>query len=141
MSVRALDINGDFTFGQGRNNYLTRNKEVAQNIQTRLRQFLGDCWFSIGSGIDWFNLLGGKNKAAIQLAVSTTIRNTKDVTGVIEVSVNVDNNRRITISYTVTTIYSGTSAASGGIVTGTTSFLLVEDGSILDTEGGDPIIT
>ncbi len=36
MRVRALDVNGDFTYGKGQNDYLTGNAAVGQSIKTRL---------------------------------------------------------------------------------------------------------
>lgn len=52
MIVRALDINGDWTFGQGKGNYLTNQAAIAQNVQTRLLSFLGDCFFDPTAGIN-----------------------------------------------------------------------------------------
>lgn len=139
MIVRALDVNHDWTFGKGKNNYLSANKAIAQSIDTRLYSFLGDCFFDTTAGIDWFNLLGGKDLTALKLAISATILNTENVTGLIELSVNLDNNRRITISYSVSTVYTGLAAA--GFLQVTASFILTEDGSILTTESGDQIET
>jgi hypothetical protein len=112
MIVRALDSNGDWTFGHGRSNYKRANLAVAQAIQSRVTSFLGDCFFDLGAGIDWFNLLGGKNELAISLAVSAVILNTTDsdgnqvVTGVKKLSVNLDSNRSLQVSYQVVTVYS-----------------------------------
>lgn len=106
MRVRALDVNGDWTFGAGRNNYKSRVNATAQNIKTRLKSFLGDCFFDTGAGIDWFNLLGSKNQLALNLAINSTILNTRDVTGMLQLSVVLDANRQVTISYKVQTIYS-----------------------------------
>jgi len=106
MRVRALDALGDWTYGKGRNNYKTGLLAVSQNIQTRLLSFLGDCFFSLDSGIDWFNLLGSKNQLAINLAVSKEILNTQDVTGLIQLGIDLDVNRNLTITYQVQTTYS-----------------------------------
>jgi hypothetical protein len=105
--TRALDSNGDWTFGSGINNYLTGNAEIAQNIQTRLQAFLGDCFFDMGSGIDWFNLLGGKNQLALQLAVAAVILNTTNVTGGLQLSLTyLPQTRALSIVYKVQTTYS-----------------------------------
>ena len=106
MRVRSLDVNGDWTFGKGSNNYKRNNDAVAQLISTRLKSFLGDCFFATNDGIDWFNLLGSKNKVAIDLAVSAIILKTPDVLGLNQLSTNLDSNRNYTIQYTVTTTYS-----------------------------------
>jgi hypothetical protein len=108
MIIRALDVNHDWTFGQGKLNYITQTNAVVQDIDTRLRSFLGDCFFDISSGIDWFNLLGEKNKIALELAVRTVILNTENVSGILDSSISVDNNRQITISYSVNTVFTQT---------------------------------
>lgn len=105
MIVRALDSNHDWTFGSGKNNYKSARDAVAQNIDTRLNSFLGDCFFDTRAGIDWFNLNGGKSVQNVTLAVSAVIANTENVTQLIESSVVVDNNREITIVYKVNTSF------------------------------------
>ena len=137
MIVRGLDASGDFLFGKGKNDYKSNNDAVAQNIKTRLYSFLGDCFWAIDQGLDWWNLLGSKNQLALQLAVNATILNTEGVTGIIASSVNLSNNRKITISYTVTTVYSGLSA--NRTVTSLTSFVLTESGQVITTEDGQGI--
>lgn len=117
MRVRGIDANGDWLFGKGANDYLTANAAVQQNIATRLRSFLGDCFCDLGAGVDWFNLLGAKNETAVTLAVSAVILNTQDVTGLQQLNVALDAARRLTISYRVQTIYSRYSAVSGTVVT------------------------
>lgn len=105
--VRQIDVNGDWTFGKGRNNYLKGNDAVAQNIETRLRSFLGNCFFDLSSGIDWFNLLGSKDQQALNLAISSTILNTPNVTGINELSSFLDPiTRNFTVRYNVNTSYS-----------------------------------
>lgn len=110
MRVRALDLNGDWTFGKGANDYKVdqngKPDALAQNISTRLKSFLGDCFFNTGAGIDWFNLLGSKNEVALNLAISSVILNTQNVTGIDQLSATVDDNRRLTIQYKVQTVYS-----------------------------------
>lgn len=105
MSVRALDQDSDWSFGQGRNNYIVDKRALAQTIQTRTLSFLGDCFFDITAGIDWLNLLGGKDKTAIDLAVSTALLNTPGVTGILALSSRIDNNRKITVQYNVQSVY------------------------------------
>lgn len=105
MIVRSLDINGDWTFGKGKNDYKSEKDAIAQIIATRIKQFLGDCFFAIDEGIDWFNLMGGKDTAGLKLIISTKILNTPGVTGLREIFVNRSNTRLITISYEADTVY------------------------------------
>ena len=105
--VRAIDVNGDWIFGIGTSAYISGNAAVAQDIQTRLQSFLGDCFFDTGAGIDWFNLLGGKNQTALNLAVAAVILNTNFVTGGLQLSTVYNATlRSITINYQVQTTYS-----------------------------------
>lgn len=116
MIVRALNSSGDWTYGAGLNNYLSAKAAVAQAIGTRLSSFLGDCFFATNAGIDWFNLLGGKNQLALQLAISATILNTQSqgqqvVVKVTSLSVNLnDTTRLFSVSYTAISIFGVISA-------------------------------
>lgn len=106
MIVRELDSNHDWLFGKGKNNYLSKTAAIVQNINTRLNSFLGDCFFDAGAGIDWFNLLGAKDKTALSLAIGAVILNTQNVTGLVQLSLSVDAQRKVTIRYQVQTSYS-----------------------------------
>lgn len=139
MIVRAIDTEGDWLFGKGRNDYKSKNDAIIQSIGTRLRSFLGDCFFATGEGIDWFNLLGSKNQLQLELAVRAVILNTSGVTGFVSSSVNLDRaTRAITIQYTVNTIYSG--QINIGDTSSISSFILTEDGDVLITEDGGGIM-
>jgi len=79
--------------------------KVATTI--RLSSFLGDCFFDLGAGIDWFNFLGGKDQLALNLAISSVILNTKDVTGILQLSAELDRDtRKFTVKYRVQTTFS-----------------------------------
>jgi len=103
MIVRALDINGDWEFGKGKNDYKRDINALQQNIKTRLMSFLGDCFFDITAGVDWFNLLGAKDQLALELSVSTIILNTEGVTGLLLLQLSVSPNRRMSLTYRVQT--------------------------------------
>lgn len=134
MIVRALDSNHDWTYGRGVNNYLFGKNAVIQSINTRLNSFLGDCFFSTTSGIDWFNLLGSKSQVAIDLAVKATILNTQFVIEILEATSSLDTTTRtLDLSYKVRIAVSTTES---DIVAQTVSFLLDEDRNILTTEDG-----
>lgn len=106
MRVRAIDGTHDWLYGKGQNDYRTGLLATAQNIDTRLSSFLNDCFFDTGAGIDWFNLLGGKDELSLNLAVSAVILNTQDVTGLLQLSITLNSARLLTISYQVQTTYS-----------------------------------
>lgn len=138
MIVRGLDANKDWLFGKGRNDYNANNKAIEQSISTRLNSFLGDCFFSLDSGLDWFNLLGTKNQVALELAVRSTILNTSNVTAIVNLTINLESStRRITMQYTVETVYTVTNNVVP--IVSSSSFLLTEAGDILTTEDGGGI--
>lgn len=139
MIVRALDVNGDWEFGKGQNNYKRNNEAIAQNIQTRLNSFLGDCFFDQSAGLDWFTLLGSKNLTALKLAVNACILNTAEVTQIVESEVNFDSaNRLVTFTYTVQTIYTVLNVTEP--LSSSSSFILTQDGDVLTTEDGGGIM-
>lgn len=106
MIIRAVDENNDWTFGKGKNDYLSGNNAIAQNIKTRILCFLGDCFFDTFAGIDWFNFIGGKNTLQLNLAISSVILNTAYVTGILQLSINLTSARVLTIVYKAQTTYS-----------------------------------
>ncbi len=110
MRVRAIDQNHDWLFGKGQNDYRRNLSAVVQNINTRLSSFLGDCFFDNAAGIDWFNLLGGKDQLALNLAISAVILNTENVTGIFQLSLTLNVRRNFEIRYVVQTTYSRASA-------------------------------
>lgn len=138
MIVRALDENNDWTFGKGRNNYMRDQDAIAQNIKTRLQSFLGNCFFDLPAGVDWFNLLGSKNQLGLELNVRTVILNTPFVTSIVKLEIVTNPvTRAITMTYTVETAY--TKAADLAPIVNNSSLLLTEDGFVLTTEDGNPI--
>lgn len=107
MRVRALDTNGDWSFGNGKGDYKQGNPAVAQNIKTRLNSFVGDCFFDLEAGLDWYGLLGYKDRIALRLAVSSVILNTTEVTGLKQINFNYNAvTRDVSISYKAQTTYS-----------------------------------
>lgn len=105
MKIRALDTNGDWTFGVGLQNYLINQNAVALDIKTRLYAFLGDCFFDTAAGIDWFNLLGSKNEAALVFSVRGVILETPGVSAILSLTSFVDEQRNITIFAQVSTTF------------------------------------
>lgn len=107
MIVRALDVTGDWIFGTGKSSYLSKNNAVAQEIQCRLKSFVGDCFFDLNNYMDWFNLLGTKNQVGLNLAITSVILNTPGVTGIKQLLLKLDHQTRVfSVQYQVQTIYS-----------------------------------
>lgn len=99
MSVRAIDTDGDWTFGKGKANYISGSAEIAQNVKTRLRSFTNDWFLDINAGIPWLDLLGnlGTERRLLRAVERTTLQ----TDGVIQVTnieiVRRDGNRGVTI--------------------------------------------
>lgn len=106
MIFRGLDSDKDWQFGRGKASYLTEQKAIEENIRTRLLSFFGDCFFSKNEGIDWFRLLGSKGtQAELELACKETVLRSYGVVKITDLSSSLDN-RKLTLSYTISTIYS-----------------------------------
>jgi len=108
MIIRALDSDGDFMFGKGKQDYYSENAAIAENIRTRLLSFVGDCFFDLDAGVDWFTLLGYPSTAEeIQLSCRAVIANSAGVVNVNDLSVTADKDARTAfVNYNVDTIYS-----------------------------------
>lgn len=91
MRFRNLDSNGDWCFGKGRNSYLMGNKALMMNIKTRLLEFLGDCFWDTGKGIDWWTLLGGKDLKRILVDVQRTVLRSYQVKRIVDMDYTLSN--------------------------------------------------
>lgn len=106
MSFRNLTATHDWTFGAGRNNYVTENQGIALNIKTRVLSFLGNCFFATDEGIDWFNLLEYRYQDRLENAVQEVVVQTPGVTAINSIDILTTADRKIRIAYDVQTIYS-----------------------------------
>jgi hypothetical protein len=108
MKFRQLDNLNDWTFGKGQNNYVRKNDAIALNIKTRLYSWLGDCFFAVDEGIDWYNRLGSKNqRELLEADLRTTILQSEGVTGIIDFFTTLNaEDRAFRAQYNITTIYS-----------------------------------
>ena len=97
MRFRNLDTNGDWVFGKGRNSYVKDDKALMLNIKTRLLSFLGDCFFDVDAGIDWWNLLGEKDVKRLAASVQRIILNSYGVKRIVKLDYSL-NNRALSIT-------------------------------------------
>ncbi|WHL27754.1 hypothetical protein QJS63_26220 [Pseudomonas juntendi] len=63
MTVRKLDANGDLAMGQEKLLTGYSAEEVAQNVRTRLKFFLGEWFLNTADGTDWFGVCWAKGPA------------------------------------------------------------------------------
>lgn len=107
MIIRGLDSNHDWTFGSNKENYLSGDPAIALNIDTRLLSWLNDCFFDMGAGIDWLNLLGSLGQQnMLDMNIRRVILQSYGVTGLVAFSVNLNSQRLFQADYTINTIYS-----------------------------------
>ena len=106
MSIfRALDSNGDWSFGNGLQSYAQNNQAIQLDISTTLQTIQGECFFDQSVGLPWFQLLGGGTPAQLILTVKSAIYNIVGVTGVTDLNYNLTTDRALSITYFVDTIY------------------------------------
>ena len=106
MIFRNLDASGDWTFGQGKSNYIAGNPAIGLNIKTRLLCWLTDCFFDQNAGVDWKNRLGSKNqRKLLEADLRRIILQSYGVTGILSFQTNLTD-RAFSATYSVQTIFS-----------------------------------
>lgn len=103
---RNLDTDHDWTWGSNTSNYVIENQEIGLNIKTRVLSFLGDCFFAVNEGIDWWNLLDYRYQDKLENSVSEVVKNTPGVTAITSIDILVNADRQIRLSYDIQTVYS-----------------------------------
>jgi|FreactcultureFD7_1027221.scaffolds.fasta_scaffold02403_3 hypothetical protein len=116
-TVNIISSSGDWNFGQGLSSYFTGNAAIAANIKTALNTFLGDAFWQANFGVDWINLLGNKNtEQSIISQTRAIIANCYGVVQINSINYNLDSLRRqLTLSYTISTIYSSNVTSSSTV--------------------------
>ncbi|TWH46324.1 hypothetical protein [Sporomusa sp. KB1] len=110
MIYRRLDANGDYTFGQNRQAFLSKEEAVAQAVYTRLKLLLTEWWEDTEDGLPLFQVILGartnRGTQAIDLILQKRIRNTTDVTDIFDFSSTFDNEtRKYVFQCRVDTVY------------------------------------
>lgn len=106
MSFRALDSNGDWTFGNGRANYLRDQDEINANVQTRLLSWVGDCFFALAEGVDYNNLLDIGTKNLLDINIRRVILQTAGVLRINSYESTIDRSpREFSARAGITTIF------------------------------------
>lgn len=106
MRVRALDSNGDWTFGSGKANYITDKKALNQKVASRIKSFKNDNPLNMDDNIDWIDLLGRKGtENTILKELERVVRSTDGVTEITKLEVVKTVNRVQSIQLSYNTIY------------------------------------
>ena len=107
MIIRTIDQDGDWTFGNGIGSYRRNLLALTQDLETRLKEWVGDCFFNVEGGIDWYNRIGSNNRRELQQDIKVLILQTEGITGVINLSLDYKStSRNLNLTYSITTIYS-----------------------------------
>jgi hypothetical protein len=105
MIFRNLTIEGDWTFGAGRQNYAVSDRSISLNIETTIKTFLSECFFNPEIGVPWFDIIDSKNKDITILAIKSAIAACYGVIKVTELEYTYNELRELEIKYTISTIY------------------------------------
>jgi len=109
QTSRGITATGDWVFGAGQQSYLTGNASIQADILTALKVWLGECFFNTAAGVDWKNLLGGKNpqaQAQILIQTRSVILGRSGVVSINSVQAILNSSRGLSIAYNINTIYS-----------------------------------
>ena len=108
MSYRKLDSNGDYTFGQGVNNfYVDQPETVGQAVMTKLKLFQGEWFLDTTAGTPYSSqILGAGMVATYDAAIQDVILSTPGVNSIISYTSSVNTaTRSAEINCTIDTIY------------------------------------
>lgn len=109
MRVRALDTNGDMTFGQSSANFLIDSPSaVAQAIEVRLQLWTGEWFLDQTVGMPWTTqVLGSRTQTLYDAAIIQKILDTPGVASIQVYSSSLaTQTRTLTVTATVSTQYS-----------------------------------
>ena len=109
MRYRALDSNGDMTFGRGSGNFFQNVPDaVAQAIATRLKLWAGEWFLDVTEGTPYTQkILGKGTSGTYDDAIQQRILGTEGVLSLDAYdSVLNSDTRALSVQATVTTIYS-----------------------------------
>jgi hypothetical protein len=103
---RTIDVNNDWNFGHGLQDYAQNVVAVQYDVKTRLQEWVGDFFADTSRGIDWLNRLTQMSqKTLLDLDIKRIILQTNNVSRILSYSSTVTN-RQFTATYNIETIYS-----------------------------------
>ncbi|NMY77683.1 hypothetical protein HBO01_03195 [Pseudomonas rhodesiae] len=104
MTVRKLDADGDLALGPKKFLATDSAEEAAQNINTRLKFFLGEWFLDTTDGTDWFGSVLGKGSvlASRESVIRRRILLTPGCAGMTSFSLTTDiNTRQLTVTASI----------------------------------------
>lgn len=112
MRYRRETSDGDYSFGQGDNTFLTNSPDaVAQAVKTRLTLWRGQWFLDKEEGTPWRqSVLGKHNNDAYGMTIKQRILNTPGVVEITEFNLlQTASSRKITLTAQIQTQYGNTS--------------------------------
>lgn len=94
MIIRNLDVNSDWTFGSGIQNYKRDLAAIELNIKTRLKSWKGDCFYQPAEGVDYNNFLDVGTKNFLDSDVKRVILQSEGVIKMTEYESSLDRDTR-----------------------------------------------
>lgn len=108
MRTRTVDGNWDWRFGKGLNDYADDALGVAYTVKMKVLSWYKDCFFSMGDGIDWKNILGQKTtKELADESIKNIINSEPEITELVYFDSSVKD-RKYTCTIRFKTIYGET---------------------------------
>lgn len=106
MRYRREDSNGDYSFGQGDNTFLTNSPDaVAQAVKTRLNLWRGDWFLDVAEGTPYREAVLEKNYASA-MSIRERILGTEGVTEIVSLNANRNpDTRKMILTATINTRY------------------------------------
>lgn len=110
MTFRSLTSSGDWTWGQGVQNYSTGEAAIEVNIKTALQMFQGEAFWNTTFGVAWLSLLSsyGATQTTLNIVLQTRslIVQCFGVTNIVSVQPIFNSiTRRLNLTYAIDTIY------------------------------------
>jgi hypothetical protein len=106
MITRALTSEGDWTYGSGTQNYLRGEAAIEQNIVTTILSWVGDSYYALDFGVDWYNRLDVGQQENLVQEIRQVIAGCYGVVGVLSINgVFTGGTRLETITCQIATIF------------------------------------
>jgi hypothetical protein len=108
MAVFGLDNNGDLAFTKNGFVILTGQQEVIQNVETRLKEQVFDCFVNLNAGIDWLNPPRTlQEREVLTTKIRNVVANTNGVQAVTDITSQFDSiTRKLTFQINYITRFS-----------------------------------
>lgn len=106
MSIRNVTASNDWTYGAGRQNFLTKNAAILLDVRLYLQLWMGNAFWALAAGVNYAQLLNKGTEKALLAALQGALMSRYGVVQVTQLSAVLDpETRALTATYTINTIY------------------------------------